>query len=163
MTNPDQALSAALAQIDQAFGKDAPPYTQTRPASMTESVARELCRQRLIVAPEELPSERLNQLVDEHWRTFIDRARDVFAAMSVPTEEMLDDVEGWQPKDAYEDLPTERERIEFIWQVMIDCAEAEFSEETLARQAKQAEWDAMTPEQQRANWAEWEAKNGNKI
>jgi hypothetical protein len=133
------ALDAALKQIDKHFGKGSAPLP--RPETMTEAVARELCRQRLLVDEREVPPDALARLVDAHWRGFIQRAQDVFGVMLTPTEEMLDDVEGWQPKDQYQDLETERERIEFIWQTMLTAAEYELDEHTLAQKASLAEAD----------------------
>jgi hypothetical protein len=104
---------------------------------------------------------RFEDLSEPERDEYFDTAREIFRAMGSPTEEMLDDAEGWQPKDSYQDLETERERIEFLWQVMVDCAEAEFSEETLARKARDAEFAKLSPEEQAATWAEWEAKHGS--
>jgi hypothetical protein len=135
------ALDAALEQINRAFGKGAAAHGAPRPETMTETVARELCRQRLLIEERELSADEVDRYVDGYWRTFIQRAQDMFRAMATPTEDMLNDVEGWQPKDQYQDLETERERIEFIWQTMLTCAEYELDEHSLAQKASMAEAD----------------------
>lgn len=155
LTTKEEALAGALAQIDRAFGKDR-TEPLPKPGPMTERVAR------VLFARDFPPVDdvRFEDLTDPERDEYFDTAREIFGAMSTPTEEMLDDAEGWQPKDSYQELETAREQIQFLWQVMIDCAEAEFSEETLARKARAEEYAKLTPEQQRATWTEWEAKHG---
>jgi hypothetical protein len=151
----ERALEAALAQIDRAFGKNATGEVPPLPGTMTERVARVLFR-REFPPVDDVKFEDLSEPErDDYFQT----ARDIFAAMGQPTEEMLDDAEGWQPKDSYHDLETERERIEFLWGVMLDCAEAELSKETLARKAKAEEWDRLSPEEQAASWAKWDEEH----
>ena len=150
-------LEAALEQIDRAFGKARTGALPSLPGTMTERVARELCRQHHSAAGTR--GEQLNLTVDNYWQDWIEAAKGVFAAMGAATDEMLDTAEGWQPKDQYENLETERERIAFLWDVMLTDAEEEYDEQGRCRAdlraAEEAEWDARSPEEQRASWADW--------
>ena len=152
----DEALTAALAQIDRAFGKGGTGETPPKPPTMTERVAR------VLFAREFPPVDgvKWEDLSEIERSEYFETARDIFGAMGSPTDEMLNDAEGWQPKDSYQDLETDRERIEFLWQVMLDCAEAELSEETLARKARADEWEKLPQEEKDASWAAWEAEHG---
>lgn len=153
------ALDAALAQIGQAFGKDVAPCP--RPESLTELVAREMCRAHY--RHEGLSWQQAQIAEDAGWRHWLQDARSLFCALVTPTEEMLDDAEGWQAKDAYQDLETERERIDFLWGVMLDCAEAEYDDEGNSRAEKRAaelaRWNALSQEEREEQWAAWEAEH----
>jgi hypothetical protein len=151
----NEDLESALAQIDRVFGKGGSGELAA-PASITEHVARVLCRQSV----RGLRGNKLTAYINEMWQNHIEDAQEVFSAMSRPTDEMLNDAEGWQPKDAYQDLRTAREQITFLWGVMIDCAEAELSEEALQRKELAAEWEKLSPDEQAARWSEWEAQHG---
>jgi hypothetical protein len=150
-----EALSAALDQIDRAFGRSATGEAQPLPGTMTERVARVLYWN----DPTQLSGTPFEEIAQPDYDRYVQLARDIFVAMGRPTDGMLNDAEGWQPKDSYQDLETERERIEFLWQVMLECAEAELSEETLARKARGAEFAKLSPEDQAATWAKWEAEH----
>lgn len=147
MTEHQQALDAALAQIDQAFGKGA-SEVRVQPATMTERVARELCRQHALKYA--VSGDALAQHIEAGWENYVADAQSVFGAMCSPSEEMLDDAEGSQDRDEYQDLETAREQIVFIWQTMLTAAEYELDPDELARKARQAkrdqEWrDAGSP------------------
>lgn len=132
------AFEAAMAQIDRAFGINA-AERRPLPSTMTERVARELAA--IAVRAEGLSYEELGQRVDSDWRNYIEDARSVFGVMYQPTAEMLDDVEGSQDRDEYQDLLTAREQIEHIWQVMLTTAEYELDPDELARKERLAEAD----------------------
>lgn len=130
------ALDAALAQIDQAFGTS---LRTGLPATMTERVARQLCRQ--YQQRQGTHWEMAKAIADNEWPSFVDAARRIFEAMVSPTEEMLDDIEGAMDKDDYQDIETQRERIVYIWQALLTTADYELDEDELARKARQAEAD----------------------
>lgn len=163
MATKQQSLDAALAQIDRAFGKNRTEEMPAPPSSMTERIARALCRQAILRQNDGEYRDDWAQKVDLSWSGHIADARDIIESMGSPTEEMLDDAEGWQSRDQYEDLETAREQIAFLWNAMLDCAECEYDDDGNSRaemrENEAAAWNALSKEVQEAHWAEWNAKH----